>query len=450
MSQPEFEIKLKKYQDDFIFDDKPVHFLKSAWGTGKSTALIIALNREAEMYPDNLLMCVRKEFVDLRDSTMKDFTLYTGRKIDSNKNCTYANGSVIMFRHAEEITGNNLQNVNLGSIFLEQGEEFETDEAFFTLFGRLRRKDSSGKAYVISNAKGHNWIYKLKQKGIYDSIADPDHKNRLDVHFSATTYDNSENLPPRFFTLINTLKESKPNLYNRLVLNSDEEEDTVDIIIQPEWVREAQKREIRKSLPCYRVVACDPARYGDDETVIYCVEKYGKFVHIRDFEVYSQKSTMETAGRLVAFKKKHYANLIAIDICGLGAGIADRLEELQENVMGLNSASASAAKERYKNLRSEMWETAAKMFQDGVVCMKDCDDEILADQLGIVKYKTIESNGRLQVQAKEDIKKVIGRSPDRADCLVYGLYALGSADPIELSAYDKEDNTQYHFNPATC
>ena len=52
------------------------------------------------------------------------------------------------------------------------------------------------------------------------------------------------------------------------------------------------------------------------------------------------------------------------------------------------------------------------------------NDSDLIEQLSWAKYKAINSNGLLQIEAKDDIKKRFGRSPDNADAFLNGLWAL--------------------------
>ena len=92
----------------------------------------------SELIPNNLGVIYRKEFVDLKNSTIQDFQRYTGRKVDSNRTCTIKeNNSKILFMHIEEI--DNIQNLNLGWFAIEQADELEKDHEFFMLLGRLRR-----------------------------------------------------------------------------------------------------------------------------------------------------------------------------------------------------------------------------------------------------------------------------------------------------------------------
>ena len=124
-------IKLKNFQSDFIFSRKRYPAMISAWGTGKTLCLIEKARIDCEKYPGNNGLIVRKELVNLEDSTMKDWEADTKIKIDSDRNANFSNGSIVMFRHAGELTGDNLTNMNLGFAGIEQAEELDNDSVFF-------------------------------------------------------------------------------------------------------------------------------------------------------------------------------------------------------------------------------------------------------------------------------------------------------------------------------
>lgn len=187
----------------------------SAWGTGKSLCGILRIIRLCEEYPNNLALVCRREFTDLRDSTIKDFELYTGIKVPSSKDVTLKNGSVIMFRHGEEL--NTLQNINLGACLIEQGEEFDDDSQWFMLFGRMRRKNCGDPSlFLIANANGDNWINRL-----WPLVGDVTYKPAPGYElYEATTYDNADVLPQAFINSLETLKLQKPSVYEQYVMNS--------------------------------------------------------------------------------------------------------------------------------------------------------------------------------------------------------------------------------------
>jgi phage terminase large subunit len=397
----------------------------ASWATGKSLTGIGKVMALSEEFPHNLGIVFRKEFTDLRDSTIKDFEKYTGLKVASGREVELSNGSQIMFRHIEEL--NNIQNVNLGWFWIEQAEELLTDEQFFTLFGRLRRKDCRHCGLITANTNGHNWIYKLwKLRNLEGGEL-----------FEAKTEDNAKNLPVEFLQSLEVLKTKKPKLYNRFVLNSWDESDTIDIIISPEWVNAAAGRDINVGHPIRRVVSIDVARYGDDKTIFYALENN----RVLGKEEHEKRSTMEVVGLAQLFAKKHGdIQAYAVDEIGVGAGVADRLQELGKKVIFVNSSKKSRFPERYYNIRAEVYSMGADQFEAGKVEIQ-VDDSDLIEQLCWAKYKTIKSNGIYQVEAKEDIKERYGRSPDNADCFLNGLWALGQTATIAVKSdrYARKD-----------
>jgi len=187
-------------------------------------------------------------------------------------------------------------------------------------------------------------------------------------------------------------------------------------LIKDAWLENAGKIKlyppVKKTL-----ITCDPARYGDDETVIYSLQN----TVISKQLIYGKKDLMYTANMLHCLSRKNDDCLIVVDVCGLGAGLVDRLIEMGDNVLGIDNASRSTEPETYYNLRSEIWCKAADMFAGGDVELQT-DDVRLKGQLTTPTYEL--RNGRILIEAKADIKKRLGNSPDRADTYVNGLYGL--------------------------
>lgn len=187
----------------------------SAWGTGKTLALILRTLRLLEKYPNNLGLIVRREFTDLRDSTIKDFENYTGLTVGSNKDVKLPNGSLLMFRHGEEL--NTLQNINLGVCGIEQADEFDDDSQWFMLFGRMRRQNCGEPSlFLIANANGDNWVNRL-----WPLPNDPTNKPLPGYELTeATTFDNADILPKSFLKNLETLRIQKPAVFEQFVMNS--------------------------------------------------------------------------------------------------------------------------------------------------------------------------------------------------------------------------------------
>jgi hypothetical protein len=51
-----------------------------------------------------------------------------------------------------------------------------------------------------------------------------------------------------------------------------------------------------------------------------------------------------------------YGNcLIAVDVCGIGGGVVDRLIEMGDNVLAIDNAGRADEPEKYYNKRAEIW-----------------------------------------------------------------------------------------------
>ncbi len=201
--------KLKPFQRGFVFSKSKFPAMISAWGTGKDLSAILRSLILAQETPDNLGLVLRKEYKDLSDSTVRDFTTYTGISVNSNGDAiipTAGKPSVLMFRHVEQL--NNIQNLNLGFFTIIQADELDSDEPFQLLKGRLRRPGNRRTGFVTANANGHNWIWKL---WLEQKKSDPDYPC-----WEATTYDNADVLPQDY---VASLKDLPERIYRRFVLN---------------------------------------------------------------------------------------------------------------------------------------------------------------------------------------------------------------------------------------
>ncbi len=371
----------------------------------------------SEQIPNNLGIVFRREFVDLRDSTIKDFETYTGLKVNSQRDVVLSNRSTIMFRHIEEL--NNIQNVNLGWFLIEQADELDSDKEFFLLFGRLRRqvKPDQGfidlglperSGFVIANA-GDHWLKPLWKEG---KLAEAE-------LIEATTYDNADVLPKDFLDSLEILKANKPEIYKQYVLN-DWSVNADQFILIPRSIIDALSDVRIYDSDIKRVVSCDPSQ-GGDECVIYCIENND----IKDTKILHVKNTMEIAGEIAVMMNAFEADTCAVDSIGIGAGICDRLRELGKNVIYVNSAEKAFDDEHFANRRAEIWWTAMEIIRKREA--KPIADEELKKQLSSVRYKVVNSNGKIQLEPKEKTKERLGYSPDRADAYVYGISALKDA-----------------------
>jgi hypothetical protein len=136
---------------------------------------------------------------------------------------------------------------------------------------------------------------------------------------------------------------------------------------------------------------------------------------------------METVGRIKRLKESEELgpeSLIVIDDCGLGGGVTDRLRELGENVLPFNGGTKARDERDFINKRTEAWWGLREAFREGEIGIPD--DSMLKSQLTSVKYKP-RSDGRVELEKKDDMLRRGVKSPDRGDALVMAWYGRGQA-----------------------
>lgn len=192
-----------------------------------------------------------------------------------------------------------------------------------------------------------------------------------------------------------------------------------DTLIPLHLIEAAVERTLQPGTPSE--LGVDVARFGADETVI--MHRHGAVARI--LKTLPKCDTMELTGYVVQAIRDTAATGAKIDAVGIGAGVYDRLIELQQPAREMQSGAAATDTERYANARAEWWWGLRTRFEEGDIDIEN--DEILCSQLSTIRYK-INSRGQILIESKEDMKKRGLPSPDRADTLM--LLFAGSDDWI--------------------
>lgn len=181
-----------------------------------------------------------------------------------------------------------------------------------------------------------------------------------------------------------------------------------------------------------KVISCDPARFGDDKTIILVMN--GTEILERIELGYTR--TTEISSKLAELSKNRGNLPIVVDEIGIGAGVIDELYEYGRRVIPFNGSSKPVNEKKYYNLRAEAWwELAQNFAKREAGCMKMYPE--LRKQLVIPTYDF--RNGKIIIESKDLIKRRLGRSPDDADCYVMGVWAAkrqGSEGLIFQNLYE--------------
>lgn len=158
----------------------------------------------------------------------------------------------------------------------------------------------------------------------------------------------------------------------------------------------------------------DVARSGDDENAL-CLRRGPQ---ILEQYAWTGMDTMETVGRVRELLEPYRAQLgsVKIDVIGVGAGVADRLRELDYPVVDVNVARKPTSSDEFANLRCELWWNLRERFRLGEIIGPI--DEKAQGQLSDIRYKYDSRHTKPIIERKEDAKKRGVRSPDRAEAML--------------------------------
>jgi len=190
-----------------------------------------------------------------------------------------------------------------------------------------------------------------------------------------------------------------------------------NVFINSKHVAKARKNRIETEAGKL-IIGVDVALGDNDRTAI--IRRKGRVAY--NLETFRNMNTMEIAGYLKHVIEKEQPHKVYIDCIGVGAGVVDRLREHNFHfVEGVNVARSANSKDKYRNLRAELWaEMKAWLLQEMLVQIPD--DDTLHGDLCNLGYK-YDSSGRLQIESKDDLKARGMPSPDTSDALALTFYS---------------------------
>lgn len=233
---------------------------------------------------------------------------------------------------------------------------------------------------------------------------------------------DSTQVGPKFIEDMKVKYGEDSNIYRVRVLGEWPEADD-DVVIPLHLLQSAAARDQVAADTTPVVWGLDVARFGTDKSAL-CKRK-GNVV-TEPIKSWRNKDLMEMCGIILnEYETTTWSDRpveILIDSIGLGAGVVDRLTELDLPVRGINVAESASMGERYGRLRDELWFLGKEWFE-----ARDCtipEQEELIDDLSKPRF-TFLSNGKLKVEGKDEMKRRGLNSPDLADafCLTFASRA---------------------------
>lgn len=188
------------------------------------------------------------------------------------------------------------------------------------------------------------------------------------------------------------------------------------------------------------IIGVDPAIGDNDRCAL--IRRKGRLAF--GMEAHRNLNTMELVGKLKLIIEKERPMKVFIDCIGIGAGVVDRLKEMGfDCVEGINAARTANDKERFGNVRAELWSEMRDWLMGELDVQIPDNDELHAD-LCSLGYKH-RSNGQLLIESKDDLRKRGMPSCDLADSLSYTFFLGQNAGQSSYTPQFIPENHQKMF-----
>ena len=363
-------------------------------------------------YPGTRGLIGRAELKKLRLSTLATFfELCTKYNLIAGKHFTYNgqdhvinwyNGSQIILMDLADMPSDpdfgRFGSLEITDYFVDEASEV-SEKCVNILNSRVRYKLVNDKPKGLLTCNPHKgWLY----REFFD--AQRNGSIRKDRRFiQALPTDNPHTLPAYIESL-----QMLPDIDRKRLLEGDwDYDETKDRLYEYDDL-----------LRCFRpstnlgdkFITADIARMGDDRTVIVVWNN----LHAEKFVVLKHKPINEVVDTINDLIKNHSVRLsnVLVDEDGIGGGVVDFIR-----CKGFLNGS-KAVRDNYMNLKSDCYFKLGELISSNAITFESTHKDTIVKELEMIRREKIDSDGKLRVTNKEDLKKRHGISPDFADAIM--------------------------------
>jgi hypothetical protein len=393
-----------------------------AAGGGKSALGCLWLVEQCQKYEGSRWLMGRSKLKTLKETTLNTFFDLTSKlgltnqfKYNAQSNIIYwNNGSEIilkdLFYYPSDPDFDSLGSLEITGAFIDECNQI-IYKAWQIVKSRIRYKlKEFGLIPKILGTcnPAKNWVYLEFYKKAKDKILEEYKK-----FVPALPTDNPYLHPSYLMSLLRLDKNSRERLYN----GNWEYDDNPNALINYDNILNLFTNnhvEIGK-----RYITTDIARLGSDKAVIMVWEGF-KIVELIEFAL-SKITDIQNAINALKIKYKVPNSNIIADEDGVGGGVVDncRIKGFVNNSKPLNA-------ENYQNLKTQCYyKLAEKLNNDELFIeyrLSQHQREQIIEELEQVESWNSDSDGKMQVKPKSEIKQSIGRSPDYLDTMAMRMY----------------------------
>lgn len=222
-----------------------------------------------------------------------------------------------------------------------------------------------------------------------------------------------------------------------------------DVLIPQQWLDLAHERWEQFGRREYlssdiRMLGVDVAGMGRDSSCF--VERQGDYCS--PFEMFNSGGSaehMQVVGKIIERRKFHPSMIASIDTIGEGAGVYSRCKEEIDGKYIISCKFSEGAKQNDKYLRDITGQYEFINMRAYLAwCVRDWlnpkyntgamlpRDDKFDEECTEIRY-SFRSDGRIYIEPKEEIKKRLGRSPDKFDALCNTFYPVMARKRIDVS-----------------
>jgi phage terminase large subunit len=397
-----------------------------AAGGGKSALGCLWLIEMCQTYEGSRWLMGRSKLKTLKETTLNTFFQLSSKLGISDQyeykaqagTIDWHNGSQIilkdLFLYPADPEFDGLGSLEITGAFIDEVSQIAY-KAWQIVKSRIRYKLNefglTPKLFASCNP-AKNWTYK--------QFYQPNKEGNLKPYraFVRALPTDNPHLPPSY---LQSLLELDENSKQRLYFGNWDYDDDPSRLCDYESILGIFKNNHVQGEKKY--ITADIARFGSDKAIIFVWEGW----KVIDKKIFPKSNLVEIQNAINDFRMRYQipTNQCIADEDGVGGGVVDNCQ-IKGFVNNSQPLFFHGMKENYYNLQTQCAYGLAKQINSGSIYIEcklsELDQDEIIEELGQLKTWKQDQDGKLYIMPKDEVKAVIGRSPDWRDVLLMRYY----------------------------
>ena len=420
----------------YLFDKQTTEVLfGGAAGGGKSWVGCSWLILLCMKYPKTRYLMGRSKLDALKKTTLNTFfEVCSSYGLEANRHynfngssniITFVNGAEIilkdLFLYPSDRNFDSLGSLEITAAFIDEANQI-TEKAKNIVASRLRYKLDENNLIpklLLTCNPSKNWVYSQYYRPAKENKQKPHRK------FIQSLVDDNKYISKYYKTQLQTLDELSKQ---RLLFGNWEYEDIDNRMIDYDML--LQSFEDKKTEDDKMYISADIARFGSDKTVIVV----WRGLKVLKYVTLDVNTIIEASNTLKELQFEYQVPLyhIIVDEDGVGGGVKDIL-----HCKGFLNNGKALRKENYQNLKTQCFYKLTETINKGNIILHTENIEVknkLIQELELLRRTKVDRDTKLSMISKEEMKIILGRSPDYADAVMMRMYfEIGSSGQYFIS-----------------